>query len=125
MTKPFGDEIVDLLKGKLSEWNKDKYSEKIYLWPEKKQADQMERLRQLSSNDYGDLVNEVNNKGSNQFAKAISLRREIQKIKEFKFELSKWIIEDWGGIRSQDDESLKACLKNHKRPFGLGDFRSI
>lgn len=102
----FEENIIDALATELSKWKSDCEIAKIYQWPIKEQQKQLKNLPEK----YGSLAVEVN-KGSSQLEKAFLLRQKITEV-TFDLELSKWIIEDWGGITTgKDDGSLKACLK--------------
>lgn len=107
MTELFKDKIiVKALATQLSKWKSDDELAKIYQWPIKEQQKQLNRL----AVKYGNLAAEVD-KGSSQLEKAFLLRQMIIKEAPFKLDLSKWIIEDWGGITTgKDENSLKECL---------------
>ena len=106
----FGDAIVSQLAVKMKEWKSDEVLGKLYQWPLKK------ALINLKNIGYGSIAEVVESeKGLRQ---ALLLRKNMADIKlPFEEKLSKWIVEDWGGITTG-----KASLKNCIAKADAGDF---
>ena len=106
----FGDAIVSQLAVKMKEWKSDEVLGKLYQCPLKK------ALINLKNIGYGAIAEVVESeKGLRQ---ALLLRKNMADIKlPFKEKLSKWIVEDWGGITTG-----KASLKNCIAKADAGDF---
>lgn len=99
----FSDEIITKLTEELRKWSADEELTKLYQWPIENQINNLPK----EFNQLGELVNEK----KDTLQKTLCLREKIKDV-NFTFDLSKWIIEDWGGITTgKDDESLKKCLK--------------
>jgi len=114
MTKLFSENIVATLVNELSKWSSDGELEKLYQWP-------IEGALSNLPVKYKSIAAEVN-KGNGTLEKSLLLRQIIKGLSS-DFSLSKWIVENWGGIKGKDDESLKSCIdKSDKQDF---DFNRI
>lgn len=114
MTELFEKKIVVSLVTELSKWKSDDELAKLYQWPIEGALDRLPE-------QYKSIAAEVN-KGSGTLEKSLLLRQKLKEL-PFDLDLSKWIVEVWGGITGKDDESLKSCIeKADKQDF---DFNRI
>jgi hypothetical protein len=108
---------IDELVEKLEPYSSDEKLAELYQWSE---ADQKKQLSQLKGNSRS-LIDKIES-GKTQLDRAFLLRQYIKDI-DFDFELSKWVIEVWGGITGSNDDSLEKCLLEAKN--GNFDFNRI
>lgn len=115
MAALFEDKIVKAIATELEKWKSDEQLRELYKWPIEKQIESLpEGFEEL-----GKLVNAK----ASTLDKTLCLRGEVKNLK-FSFPLSKWIIENWGGITTgKDEKSLKDCLR--KADEGDFDFNRI
>lgn len=116
MNNLFGKHIDELVE-KLEPYSSDEKLAELYQWSE---ADQEKQLGQLKGNSRS-LIDKVKS-GNTQLDRALLLRQYIREM-DFDFELSKWVIEVWGGITGSNDDSLKKCLLEADK--GNFDFNRI
>ncbi|MDH2918588.1 MAG: hypothetical protein PXX73_05285 [Sideroxydans sp.] len=117
MSELFDEKIIDALADKLGDWKSDEKLAGLYNWP-------IEKTLQAMPAGFEYLEDKVNSAvNKNTFEKTLCLRREIAAIEVLSFPLSRWIVENWGGIAGKNEASLKACID--KAESGDFDFNRI
>lgn len=122
----FFEKNIDELAERLRPYSSDEKLAELYQWPESDQKKQLDKLGELEGN-YKKLINTIES-GETPLKRAFLLRQNIKDV-EFRFELSKWVIEVWGGIAGSNDDSLEKCLREANNLLGANkenfDFNRI
>lgn len=106
----FSDEIITELVNKLQKWEAGENLAKLYQVP---LDEQLDKLKEKCGNDLKEMkwVDDLIKSKDNRFVKTLRLREEIQHV-TFDTKLSKWIVEDWGGITTGKNKSLEKCIED-------------